>query len=70
MVILLVFNDVKLDKNILSKLSFKVNESNFLIISTYKNLTSIKKMLKQNINKYYELFKFGEKIMKRFEEEY
>ena len=69
MVILLVFNDVKLDKNILSKLSFKENESNFLVNSTYKNLTSIQKMLKQNINKYYELFKFGEKIMKRFEEE-
>ena len=69
MVILLVFNHIKLDKNILSKLTFKDNEINILANSTYKNLTSIKKMLKQNINKYYELFKFGEKIMKRLEEE-
>jgi hypothetical protein len=69
MVILLVFNHIKLDKNILSKLTFKDNEINFLANSTYKNLTSIKKMLKQNVNKYYEIYKFGEKIMKRLEEE-
>ena len=69
MVILLVFNHIKLDKNILSKLTFKDNEINILANSTYKNLTSIKKMLKQNVNKYYEIYKFGEKIMKRLEEE-
>ena len=69
MLIILVFNNVKLNKNILSKLYFKENEINILVNSNYKNLIAIKKMLKQSINKYYEIFKFDEKILKKFEEE-
>ena len=69
MLIILVFNYVKLNKNILSKLYFKDNEINILVNSNYKNLIAIKKMLKQSINKFYDIFKFDEKILKRFEEE-
>jgi hypothetical protein len=69
MLIILVFNYVKLNKNILSQLYFKDNEINILVNSNYKNLIAIKKMLKQSINKFYDIFKFDVKILKRFEEE-